>query len=524
MPRIPEYRSRVGVTADIPARAAQPSDLGGTGLSELGQGIQQGGARFAEAKRFLNARQAANEVTQTDVKMLQAQAELTNELETMARTWKPEDGEIVPAMQEKVRQRMEGIAFTGDGTAVHETPEGRRHFEQKAAQLSAHFLTHTAQVQSHLLGQQVIVEHKKAVDIAANTAQANPEAFDVFQQQVTEMIDNPNGRYAALPSSKRQELKQAALGDIARATAQGKIRAEPRVALDRLTNGWLSEHLADTDTPQLISQAKTAVHALEIDEDRAYREQERQRVATARAISNKMLTKLAAHDADPKNPPLTAQDLIDSGLGQYDDNGFQSLISVLHTRSKEGEKEVKTDPAVFRRLFNRIHADPGDPARLKDEIAIQDAFGKKQQLSYADMTHLRKEFQDARTPDGARLSDTKRLFLDRIQTQITKSNMLMGKIDTDGDKQMLLYTLEVNRRVEEARKNGEDPHELFNPKSPKFVGSAENLAPYQKSMKESMKSFSDKMRRGSDKLPALPPEQMRKEGESYSDWKKRVNP
>ncbi len=102
--------------------------------------------------------------------------------------------------------------------------------------------------------------------------------------------------------------------------------------------------------------------------------------------------------------------------------------------------------------------------------------------------------------------------------------MLMGKIDTDGDKQMLLYTLDVNRRIEEARKAGEDPHELFNPKSPKFVGSADALAPYQKSMKESMKSFSDKMRRGAGKLPELPPEQMRKEGESYSDWKKRVNP
>jgi hypothetical protein len=102
--------------------------------------------------------------------------------------------------------------------------------------------------------------------------------------------------------------------------------------------------------------------------------------------------------------------------------------------------------------------------------------------------------------------------------------MLMGKIDTDGDKQMLLYTLEVNRRVEEARKKGEDPHELFNPQSPKFVGSADALAPFQKSMKESMKSFSDKMRKGNEKAPALPPEQMRKPGESYSDWKKRVIP
>lgn len=524
MPRIPEYRSQVGASSDIPIRGASPSDFGGTGLQELGQSMQQAGSRFAETSRILHQRQVANEITNTDVRMLQAHAELATDLDDMVKNWKPEDGQdLVPAFKEKVRQRMEALAFREDGTSIHETTEGRRHFETSSARLSANFLMNAAQAQSQVMGQQVIVEHNKAVDTVSNMAGLNPDNFDVFKNELSAMIDNPNGRYSALPGPKREELKNAALASVARASVEGKIRQAPRIALDRLGAGWLTEYLKDNDYTALEAHAKTAVRALEVDEDRAYRDAERKRVAEARATSNKLLTKMAAHDADPSNPPLTAQDLIDSGLGALDDNGFQSLISVLHTRSREGGDGIKTDPTTFRQLFNRIHADPGDPKRLTDEIAIQDAFGKKQRLSFADMTHLRKEFQDARTDEGTRLGDVKKLFFDRIQTQITKSNMLMGKIDTDGDMQMLRYTLDVNRRIDEARKAGKDPHELFNPKSPEFVGAPEILRNYQKSMSESMKSFSDKMRRDREKTPALPPELMRKEGESYADWLKRRN-
>ena len=523
MPRIPDYHGGVSAQSDIPQRGAQPGDLGGTGFSELGQGIQQAGSRVAEAQRFYNQRKAAHEVTRTDIAMLKAQTDLSLELQDMAKNWKPEDGELVPAMQEKVRERMESLAFDGE-SAVHDTVVGRQHYEKKAAELSSHFLLASTKAQSEAMGRQVVIEHNQAVDQAGNTLQQNPDAFDVYQQQFSEMVDNPNGRYAAIPAQQREEIKRSAMQALAKSTVQGKIRQAPRVALNDLNTGWLSEHLKDTDTPVLINQAQTAVHALEIDEDRAYREQERQRVAAARAISNKLLTKLAAHDADPTNPPLTAQDLIDSGLGQYDDNGFQSLISVLHTRSKEGAQQVKTDPATFRDLFNRIHAAPGDKRRLTDETAIQNAFGRQGKLSFADMTHLRKEFQESRTPDGARLSDTKRIFFDGIKTQITKSNLLLGKLDPDGDYQLMQYQLMAARKIEAYRKEGKDPHDLFDPDKPDYIGSPKIISRYQKTMQQSIKDFSQKMRAEKNKLPEIPKEHMRRDGESYADWKKRVNP
>lgn len=525
MPQIKDYNRDISAQVGINTRSAAPGDFGHEGVSALGQGVQAGGVRVAEMARIQNQRKAAAEVTRIDMDMSRAQAELTVQLRDMAMKWKPEDGNMVEGFQEVVRKRMEGIGYAEDGTHLYETEAGFQNYQRKSSELSGRFLVAAAETESHVLGQQVVTDHVKFVDDLANMAQLNPGNYDTIKGMVHDTIDNPNGRYAVISHPKREELKQMAVSSIARSSVEGAIRTAPVAALADLESGRLSKDLKDTDYTQLLKSAKVAVHALDVDRDRAYREEERQRVRTAREISNKLLTKLAAHDADPTNPPLTAQDLIDSSLGKYDDNGFQSLLAVLHARSKEHDgAEIKTDPTAFFDLFNRIHAAPGDKRRLTDELEIQNAFGTRHKLSFTDMTRLRKEFQEARTPEGERLSVTKREALDGLKTQITKSNMLMGKIDQDGDYQFYLYHQYINRKIDEYRAAKKDPHTLFDSSNPEWIGRPEVLGQFRKTMQQSIKDFSSKMREEKNKTPALPPEHMRKPGESYGDWKKRVNP
>lgn len=525
MPQIREYRSDISAQTQLNTRGAQPGDFGHEGVSALGQGVQVGGSRFAEMQRIQNQRKAAAEVTRIDMDIARANAELAVQLQTMAKNWKPEDGNLVEGFQDIVRKRMEGIAYSEDGTHRYETEAGLQHWQRKSTDLSGRFLVAAAETESHVLGQQVVTEHVKFIDDMANQAQLNPDNHDVHKSMIAEIIDNPNGRYAVLPHAKREELKQAAIQAVARSSGEGAIRTAPRNALAALESGWLSRDLRDTDYTALLKEAKTAVHALDVDKDRAYAEEERQRRRVAREITSKLLDKMAAHDADPTNPPLTARDLLDSGLGKYDDNGYQSLIGILHARSKEGaDHQVATDPKTFMDLFERIHLPPGHPKRLADEIAIQDAFGKKGKLSFTDMTRLRREFQDARTPEGERLGMVKKEVLDGLRTQITKSNMLMGKIDQDGDMQYLLFHRMVDRKIEEYRKAKKDPHDLFDPSKPDWIGKPEILAQYKKTMQQSIKDFSGKMRQEQNKAPVIPPEKMPNKGESWLEWKKRVNP
>lgn len=79
-------------------------------------------------------------------------------------------------------------------------------------------------------------------------------------------------------------------------------------------------------------------------------------------------------------------------------------------------------------LFDRIHAPEGDPRKITTETAI-DAVYLNEDLSFADLQHLRKEVAELRTESGAKFSERKKGLFDAIKPSIDKSNPLMGKMD-----------------------------------------------------------------------------------------------
>lgn len=532
MPKIPEYQSNT--SAQIPyhgvtGRNAQLSDFGGNGIEALGQGAQQAGSRMAEAQRIIRQRKTAAEITRVDMEMARAEGELALDLQKQAKEWTPEKGNISEGFQNQAQQRVESVAYDKDGNPLLETPEAFQHWQVKQAKTRQHFTLASMQAESQIQGQHAVNQHTQQVDKLSNNVQAMPEMYGMMREQMEAAIDNPNGFYAALPAVKRDELKRGAVNALARSAVQGSIRQRPAQALADLQAGgsgtWHKDDLTDADYHTLLTQAKTATHALDVDKDRAYTEAERQRKELARTTTTKLLTKLAAHDQDPTSPPLTAQDIIDSGLGRYDDNGMQSLIGIVHARSKETDgHKIQTDPTVYRNLFNDIHRPEGDPKKITDPAIIQDAFGKRGKLSFDDMNDLRRELFESKTPDGVKLSTDKKETLDLLKTQITKSNMLMGKIDQDGDFNMMRFTKYVDRQIQAYKAAKKDPHDLFDDSKPDFVGKPEILKKYQTTMKESLEKVTKKMREEKNTRPALKPEELRKEGESYADWKKRTNP
>ena len=532
MPKIPDYQSNT--SAQIPyhgvtGRNAQPSDIGGPGIEALGQGLQQAGSRLAEAQRLINHRKTAAEITRVDMEMAQAEGELALSLQKQAKEWTPDKGNISEGFQAHAQQRVESVAYDKDGNHLLETPEAFRHWQLKQAKTREHFTLASMQAESQIQGQHAVNQHLQHVDTLANNVQAVPEMYGMMREQMETTVDNPNGFYAALPAVKREELKRGAVNALARAAVQGSIRLRPTQALADLQAGgsgtWHKDDLTDADYNNLLNQAKTATHALGVDKDRAYTEAERQRRELARTTTTKLLTKLAAHDYDPTSPPLTAQDIIDSGIGNYDDNGMQSLIGIVHARSKETDgHKIRTDSTVYRNLFNDIHRPDGDPKKITDPTILQDAFGKRGKLSFDDMNDLRRELFESKTPDGVKLSTDKKETLDLLKTQITKSNMLMGKIDQDGDLNMMRFTKYVDRQIQAYKAAKKDPHDLFDDSKPDFIGKPEVLKKFQTTMQESLAKFSNKMREEKNARPALKPEELRKEGESYSEWKKRTIP
>jgi hypothetical protein len=507
----------------MPAQQASAADFGGVGLAQIGEAVSTVGQSAAHAQRILQYNKSLQEVTAADMEINKANADLTIQLHTMARDWKPGDADITDTFDGLVKQRFELIGIGADGSNRFETAQAQQHFDKRAAHLVSQFTVETANQQAHLSGRQAVQDHRQMVDVGSNLLQLHPAYFDSTRQEMADAINNPNGMYSRIPATERAKMIREGEEQLATAAVLGQIRQTPLYAREQLQKGWMNTYIPNDKMPVLMQHAETAIHALEIDKDRAHKEAEWARVETARTIENSLFTKMAAHDADPKNPPLTAQDLIDSQLGLVAPEKYGAMIGVLHTRSREKLEGIRTDPGVMRGLFERIHLPEGDPRKITDEVPLSVAYGKQGKLTFEDLTRLRKELADARTPEGAKLGVEKHEFLAGIKTSITQSNPMLGKLDPDGDTSLYRFQFMVDRKIEEYRKAGKDPHDLFDPEKPEYLGKPERLKPFQKTIQQSIQSISKRLSEAGKTVPdALPENQMRRPGETYGEWRERV--
>lgn len=202
----------------------------------------------------------------------------------------------------------------------------------------------------------------------------------------------------------------------------------------------------------------------------------------------------------------------------------------------ESEMKPQALSAISQRNTVELFRQMRTPDGMQDTRPIDDAYidGK---INRGDHDWLRKEFLESRTPEGQRLNQTKSDFFKAVAPQIDKSNPLMGKLDQDG--KMNLYRLEwdVNRKIEEYRKTGKNPYDLFDSSKPDFVGKPSAILEFQKPLSESIK---DQARRlgvkentnltgpgkditGISVEPAPPPVRpLRKSGESPDAYLKRI--
>lgn len=221
---------------------------------------------------------------------------------------------------------------------------------------------------------------------------------------------------------------------------------------------------------------------------------------------------------------LLPTDIINSNLPAVGQGSKEHFLNVIHARAEELSKvkEFKHDPTYAAEVLRRIRSKGEDRITSEDQIdqfyfnSMRDQRG----VNFEDLKWLREEFQQQRTPDGRRLSDEQENFLHGIKPSIDKSNPMMGQIDQDGQLKYSEFVKLVRDKVAAARKAGQDPHALFDPESPEYLGKA--VAPYQKTLMESIRDLSDRMRKQAAPPKAEGPSELqRKPGESIEQYLKR---
>jgi len=201
----------------------------------------------------------------------------------------------------------------------------------------------------------------------------------------------------------------------------------------------------------------------------------------------------------------------------------QDRVIEFAKRLNKPDPATATSHRMLATIFENMNRPDGDPNKITDERAIDKAFIDGD-LVKADYDWAIKRFRESKSPDGEVLTKQKAAFIDSVKHNIDKSNPLMGKIDVSGPQQLYLLNYDIDRKVEEYRKAGKNPHDLFNPSKPDFLGKPEALAPYQKTLQQSLADRVKSLTVNPDAGSRIAPQsvQARKPGESPDDYLKRV--
>lgn len=462
MPRVHEYQPEVSSSADIPRRRATAEDFGGDG------GLGAFGKALSGVGDIVQDNVERQEVSAVQANLAKARADWTINLQQRSTTAAVGDPTFASKFNDDFQQYLDKM-----GESV-QTRAGDLAFKRGAGELAAHFVQSAGLHQAQSMALKAKQDYNVFLDSSRNALLNDPTQFDSVMNSTTAALNDPSGTYARMSAEDREKLLNQTRKELALSTVQGIIRLSPELGLKQLSAGKWDPYLDADKKNALEKSAEVGIRAKAIEAERLDRALEREHKDYVRTVQEGIVQKLGTNK-------LTVSDILESDLPAVGDGSKEHFLNLLHTRSKErAEQPIRTVPSVMFGLFDRIHAPAGDPRKITDENEINGAFLNKQ-LSFEDMSRLRKEVADARTPEGEKFGSTKKAFVDAIKPQILKANPFTGILnDPSSGEDMYRFEAYVNRQVEAYKKDGKNPYDLLDPSKPDYLGKPEVVKMFAK--------------------------------------------
>lgn len=509
MPRI--YTQQVSAEGGIPARRASGSDVGGTGISELGAGIQSAGQDLAFMNRKFEAAAEQQEISDVHEFLQRARGQ---GLERAVAIENSVDPGLNPSTRDLGKEFLFGESGEGDEGSLKahfdehrqllKYPAAIQAFDRGAAELTTHFSEHFLDVHRRLAREYAKTSHVSMIDRAQNDVERHPDSYDLVMRQITTAMTAPDGPYSQdkIPRATRDKLMAEAREAVTEYKVRGEIKRDPYAAMAMLEKGVFDADIPAERKTALYETAKVAIHAKQVEGAQAAAEANRQRIELARTAEATLVEKLLAHDQNPsKNPMVKPQDILDSHLAQHDPQKALTLTNLLHARAKENaERPQHTNPVVMNRLFKRIHLPDGDPKKLLDTDEIYNAYTNGH-LSFTDMGNLRREVTEARSPEGSIFGKEKAEFFHRVGPQILKPGPFGVYADPSTPEQFYRFQQDAEEAIKQYRKLGKDPRELLDPTHKNYLGKQDFIKKYQH---DSFGSLSSSIQLPESTVPATP--------------------
>lgn len=176
------------------------------------------------------------------------------------------------------------------------------------------------------------------------------------------------------------------------------------------------------------------------------------------------------------------------------DPASKQAIVALAEREGPGGDKIKTNPAVFREVYNRIHAKDSDPNKITSDTQLVPFMG--QGLSYDDLQRMRSELQRAQTPEG-------NAFLKDVQTARNVAHRMlrgsiMGSVQPEvAEDAAYRFGRDLDAKIDEYRKAGKDPRQLLTPGTPDYALDPKRVATFMPGATEAMRDSATKVKAAS---------------------------
>jgi hypothetical protein len=180
------------------------------------------------------------------------------------------------------------------------------------------------------------------------------------------------------------------------------------------------------------------------------------------------------------NPPTTEEILKDAYMTPQ---AKRTMVGFLN-REGAADPAAQVSKANVVDLYRRMSAPDGSPDKITTEQPLRDAY-VGQQITRTDHDWAVKQFRDQRSAGNETLGERKKEFVKLFEPQILGPDFgqAAGLIDPQRKTRLYNFIQNMNEKIDEYQKAGKNPNDLFNSKSPDFLGGPESLKEFMPPIK-----------------------------------------
>lgn len=347
---------------------------------------------------------------------------------------------------------------------------------------------------STMAAQAVSLNLAQTANIASNTVFQDPTALPF----TLDMLKHSTGAtVASSPNISPEdavrvngEVLQRLNEKVVRAAIQGAIAKNPEVGLKMAQDPQYAKYIDGAEANSLYQQT---VRAQRVDSELA-RSRARQELEER---STENLNNVIKNLYDPaQTNKITAAQIAQLPDNQMRPGDREHAIKLIDAELKP-QSEAKQSAIVANDALAGIR---------KGTVDLDQIYQLKEEnkITRADFTFLQGQYTTYRDESGNSLPKKRAAFVDTFKHVIDSSNEFTGTTDEIGKQHLWDFEQELSRRESELRKAGQDPHSLYDPRSPNFMGSPAALAPYKKTAAEEQAAAFSSIRAAAPVAPPKP--------------------